>query len=47
MRVGIGGRRFPLSAGLLRTGDKRDTTNLSDAEGKQCLLDPELLYNFR
>ncbi|WP_431321370.1 hypothetical protein [Rhizobium sp. YTU87027] len=53
VRVGIGGRSFRYPPARCGPGDKRDTTNLRDAEGKQCLLDyacvydPESLYNFR
>ncbi|OWW05306.1 hypothetical protein ATY81_05030 [Rhizobium sp. R72] len=53
VRVGIGGRSFRYPPARCGPGDKRETTNLRDAEGKQCLLDyacvydPESLYNFR
>ncbi|OWV96683.1 hypothetical protein [Rhizobium sp. R693] len=53
VRVGIGGRNFRYPPARCGPGDKRETTNLRDAEGKQCLLDyacvydPESLYNFR
>ncbi len=53
VRVGIGGRSFRYPPAKCGPGDKRDTTNLQDATGKQCILDyacvydPQSLYNFR
>jgi methionine synthase II (cobalamin-independent) len=53
VRVGIGGRSFRYPPAKCGPGDKRDTTNLPDATGKQCVLDyacvydPQSLYNFR
>ncbi len=53
VRVGIGGRNFRYPPARCGPSDKRGTTSLRDANGKQCLLDyacvydPESLYNFR
>jgi hypothetical protein len=53
VRVGIGGRSFRYPPAKCKLGEKRGTTNLRDASGKQCILDyacvydPQSFYNFR
>ncbi|MBW9112096.1 hypothetical protein JNB88_00340 [Rhizobium cauense] len=53
VRVGIGGRKFRYPPARCGPSDKRGTTSLRDANGRQCLLDyacvydPESFYNFR
>ena len=53
VRVGIGGRSFRYPPAKCKLGDKRGTTSLRDAAGRQCILDyacvydPESFYNFR
>ena len=52
VRVGFGGRSFRYPPAQCSAGDKRTTTSLRDAQGKQCILDyscvfdPASPYNF-
>jgi hypothetical protein len=53
VRVGIGGRSFRYPPAKCKLGEKRGTTNLRDANGKQCVLDyacvhdSQSFYNFQ
>jgi hypothetical protein len=45
VRVGIGGRSFRYPPAKCRLGEKRDTTSLRDASGRQCILDYACVYD--